>query len=64
MDDLRSPVQEEFGLHGEQKTRYDLLCASERSSGNLQEGLVEWDPRVCLGGFGSVPGERHDSVKQ
>ncbi|KAB0359962.1 hypothetical protein FD754_004118, partial [Muntiacus muntjak] len=58
VDDLRSPVQEEFGLHGERKTRHDLPCASERSSGNLQEGLLEWDPRVCLGGSGSVPAAR------
>lgn len=64
MDDLSSPVQEEFGLHGERKTRRDLPCASERSSGNLQEGLVKWDPRVCLGGFVSVLVRDNDSVKQ
>lgn len=45
VDDLRIPVQEEFGLvvaTGNSGTRRDLPCASERSSGNLQEGLVEW----------------------
>lgn len=63
MDDLSSPVQE-FGLHGERKTRRDLPSASERSSGNLQKGLVEWDPRVCLGGFGSVLVSDSDSVMQ